>query len=72
MAGWPPQRFFAPRASLPALEPSYLNLPSYFGTLVPAKGEVAMAEEPKLIVERVQTGVRMEKRILKVLKAFGE
>lgn len=31
-----------------------------------------MAEESKLIVERVQTGVRMEKRILKVLKAFGE
>ena len=25
-----------------------------------------------LIVERVQTGVRMEKRILKVLKAFAE
>jgi hypothetical protein len=31
-----------------------------------------MADERKLIVERVQTGVRMEKRILKVLKAFGE
>jgi hypothetical protein len=28
------------------------------------------AEE--LLVERVQTGVRMEKRILKVLKAFAE
>jgi len=28
--------------------------------------------DPKLIVERVQTGVRMEKRILKVLKAFAE
>lgn len=27
---------------------------------------------PKLVVERVQTGVRMEKRILKVLKAFAE
>ncbi|HEX4488422.1 MAG TPA: hypothetical protein VH088_19240 [Terriglobales bacterium] len=26
----------------------------------------------ELIVERVQTGVRMEKRLLKVLKAFGE
>jgi hypothetical protein len=25
-----------------------------------------------LIVERVQTGVRMEKRLLKVLKAFAE
>jgi hypothetical protein len=31
-----------------------------------------MTEDAKFIVERVQTGVRMEKRILKVLKAFGE
>jgi hypothetical protein len=31
-----------------------------------------MAEEQEFVVERVQTGVRMEKRILKVLKAFGE
>ena len=31
-----------------------------------------MTEERKLVVERVQTGVRMEKRILKVLKAFAE
>jgi len=28
--------------------------------------------EPRLLVERVQTGVRMEKRILKVLKGFAE
>jgi len=28
--------------------------------------------DPKLLVERVQTGVRMEKRILKVLKGFAE
>jgi len=28
--------------------------------------------DPKFLVERVQTGVRMEKRILKVLKAFAE
>ena len=28
--------------------------------------------EPNLLVERVQTGVRMEKRLLKVLKAFAE
>ena len=27
---------------------------------------------PSLVIERVQTGVRMEKRILKVLKAFAE
>ena len=28
--------------------------------------------EDRLLVERVQTGVRMEKRLLKVLKAFAE
>ena len=31
-----------------------------------------MVDDPKLEVERVQTGVRIEKRILKVLKAFAE
>jgi hypothetical protein len=31
-----------------------------------------MTEDPKLLVERVQTGVRIEKRILKVLKGFAE
>jgi hypothetical protein len=31
-----------------------------------------MVDESRLLVQRVQTGVRMEKRILKVLKAFGE
>lgn len=38
----------------------------YLGTLVP------MRMEPKWTIERVQTGVRMEKRLLKVLKAFAE
>ena len=33
---------------------------------------VLMTDDSKLLVERVQTGVRMEKRILKVLKAFAE
>jgi hypothetical protein len=33
---------------------------------------VRMVDDPKLLVERVQTGVRMEKRLLKVLKAFAE
>src|ERR1700749_1289810 len=32
----------------------------------------ATVPNPKLVVERVQTGVRLEKRILKVLKAFAE
>ena len=31
-----------------------------------------MNDDPRLQIERVQTGVRMEKRILKVLKAFAE
>jgi hypothetical protein len=31
-----------------------------------------MVDDQKLVVERVQTGVRIEKRILKVLKAFAE
>ncbi len=38
----------------------------YLGTLV------HMTDENKLEIERVQTGVRIEKRILKVLKAFAE
>jgi len=31
-----------------------------------------MINESHLLIERVQTGVRMEKRLLKVLKAFAE
>ena len=31
-----------------------------------------MIDNSKLLVERVQTGVRMEKRLLKVLKALAE
>jgi hypothetical protein len=31
-----------------------------------------VSDEEKLVVERVQTGVRMEKRLLKVLKALAE
>ena len=38
----------------------------YHGTLV------HMPDDSKLLIERVQTGVRMEKRILKILKAFAE
>ncbi len=32
----------------------------------------SQASESQLLIERVQTGVRMEKRLLKVLKAFAE
>jgi hypothetical protein len=38
----------------------------YHGTLV------HMGDTPEFLVERVQTGVRIEKRLLKVLKAFAE
>ena len=31
-----------------------------------------MIHKSQLLIERVQTGVRMEKRLLKVLKAFAE
>jgi hypothetical protein len=31
-----------------------------------------MIDDPTLLIERVQTGVRIEKRILKILKAFAE
>jgi hypothetical protein len=31
-----------------------------------------MVRDPKYFVERVQTGVRMEKRLLKVLRAFAD
>ena len=31
-----------------------------------------MTDDSKLLVERVQTGVRIEKRIVKVLKGFAE
>jgi hypothetical protein len=33
---------------------------------------MAIQSENELIVERVQTGVRIEKRLLKVLKGFAE
>ena len=39
------------------------HVPWYIGTNM---------TESKFVVERVQTGVRMEKRILKVLKGFAE
>jgi hypothetical protein len=44
----------------------------YFGTLVPTSGKATMVDDKKFRVQRVQTGVRMEERILKVLKAFAE
>src|SRR5215469_5013385 len=40
----------------------------YLGNMVP----IAMASKNKFVIERVQTGVRLEKRLLKVLKALAE
>lgn len=31
-----------------------------------------MIDNPSLLIERVQTGVRIEKRLLKILKAFAD
>jgi predicted DNA-binding ribbon-helix-helix protein len=31
-----------------------------------------MVDDSKLLIERVQTGVRIEKRLLKILKAFAD
>jgi hypothetical protein len=53
-----------PAGGTPALR--WLRVPRYYGTLV------HVVDDSKLLVERVQTGVRMEKRLLKVLKAFAE
>ena len=70
MAGCLPKSFFVPR--ILGRKHNHLQLFRYFGTLVPLKAEVAMVDDKKFNVERVQTGVRMEERILKVLKAFAE
>jgi hypothetical protein len=40
----------------------------YFGTLV----HMVEQRDRRIVVERVQTGVRMEKRLLKVLKGLAE
>src|SRR5208282_1851227 len=42
--------------------------PWYIGTMT----QEAQVKGSQLLIERVQTGVRMEKRLLKVLKAFAE
>lgn len=55
-----------------------IYVPWYHGTLIKRPGiESEMRggetmDRTTLVVERVQTGVRMEKRLLKVLKAFAE
>ncbi len=49
---------------------SFLLVLVYFGILVHMTAE--KQEHPLVEVERVQTGVRLEKRMLKVLKAIAE
>jgi hypothetical protein len=54
-----------------------LRFHCYFGIFVPTDTDMASSNQEKqsrepVQVERVQTGVRMEKRMLKVLKALAE
>jgi hypothetical protein len=44
----------------------------YLGKMKPKPRTRKVAEPKRLVVERVQTGVRMEKRLVKVLKALAE
>src|SRR5262245_11664321 len=44
----------------------------YAVTMVTKRTRPPRRETPRFLIERVQTGVRMEKRILKVLKALAE
>ena len=49
----------------------------YVGTCITKQMEIKMAKKQneqseKKVVERIQTGVRMEKRLVKVLKGFAE
>jgi hypothetical protein len=41
-----------------------MYIPRYIGNMI--------ANDPNLTIERIQTGVRMEKRLLKVLKGLAE
>src|SRR5580658_11107367 len=54
---------YVPRYSSPRKETSCTWILWYTGT---------MMDDSKLLVERIQTGVSMEKRLLKVLKGFAE
>jgi hypothetical protein len=58
--------------SLPSagISPKTLRTPMYSGTLVHMTPE--KQDHPLVEIERVQTGVRLEKRMLKVLKAIAE
>ena len=61
-----PQRDFWLMLAASARMPDSLHRACYHGTLV------HMPDDSRLLIERVQSGVRMEKRILKILKAFAE
>jgi hypothetical protein len=57
--------FLCERSDSAGLTNRVIYVPWYINTLF-------VAEALMIEVERVQTGVRMEKRLLKVLKAFAE
>lgn len=59
----------AARARMALFRPG-LQAPDYLGTLVLMSHE--KHDREPLEIERVQTGVRLEKRMLKVLKAIAE
>ena len=61
-----PPRDFRLMLAASARMPDSLHRVCYRGTLV------HMPDDSRLLIERVQSGVRMEKRILKILKAFAE
>ena len=47
--------------------------PCYLGTYIPvSQASLRAARVPTVVVERIQTGVRIEKRLLKVLKALAD
>lgn len=50
-----------------SLMPGTISVQMYNGTLVQMR-----SQPPVIKIERVQTGIRMEKRLLKVLKALAE
>src|SRR5258708_14579902 len=56
-----------PSATAPRVCGAFCFVPRYFGTIGGLNGGGTMTK-----IERVQTGIRIEKRLLKVLKALAE
>ena len=60
------------RSDALSLEHAHCIYYAYLGTLEPACPQKITQNREPVEVERVQTGVRIEKRMLKVLKAIAE